>query len=405
MIVLIRRIGDEEGISLVEMLVSILLMGLVLTALGNTLVTSMAAARQNEGQTQATALVNERLERLHSATWNALVVGPAVTDPAPVVRGKRSFTITTRVQYLDSPTNRYKGFWVRANWTENGRPQQLQVDGRRSYRSGDATSGMGPTTDPFRILVFSINPDPINITATGQTIADPSLPGGTSAMLFEVRTSHPAVCGTVRVTYAPPTPAVVLTPADGTPCTAAGATNWQATVPAGATHPSGWMNFQAYATQVSPTANAVAENQAYFQAPVIMGGMVYDTNLVRSYTMATNNPLNRFCVMSNAPRVLRNDHPFYLDLRGLVADDTVELRRTDVAGVSFPMTLVNGPYGLRWTATVPGTPSTAGGTFTAGTFSQWEVKWTRTSYDNMTSTIPLQFYVFTRNGDSPCQNH
>src|SRR3712207_1464075 len=62
----------EEGISLVEVLVSIVLLGLVMSALGATLTNSMASARQNESQTHATALATEKLESLQALHWSKL---------------------------------------------------------------------------------------------------------------------------------------------------------------------------------------------------------------------------------------------------------------------------------------------------------------------------------------------
>lgn len=408
----LHRLHEDDGISLVETLVSILLLALVFSALAATLLSSMAAARQNEGLTIATSIANERIEQFHTLTWAALVPGAPVTDPTPVVRGNRSYTVTSQVEWLDAPTNRYKGFWVELAWTENGEAHDIRLDARRSVA---ATGGTGTSvgSDTFRILLFTVNPDPVNLSSAGLTMAStsPTLDGG-AAMIIEVMTSHPAACGSVVASWPQPSPTQTLTlqKADGTACTADGATEWQVLVPSGQAYPSGWMNFSATAVKADdPAVTATSQTVAWLMAPITFVGMAYDTTGVRSYSLTAQPPstVNRLCTRSElAESRLRNDNPFYVDLRGLTINDSVVLRRTDVAGVQFPMTYSNygAPYGWRWSVTVPGyLTSNAAGTFTPHTYSNWELRWTR-SYDGLSDGIPLRFYILIAGGNSPCEN-
>ena len=411
-----RRLREEEGISLVEVLVSIVLMGLVLAALGSNLLGSMASARQNEGLTQATAVANQQLEDLRNATWASLTtgaVGVPVTLPAlPTVnRGHRQYSVV-RTATLEAPD--YKRYSVRVNWTENGATRTLRLDGRRTRRSGESTT---PTfvPNPFRVLVFNINPDPVLLDNTGKSLPgtfDPPQPANT-AMLLEVELSEPAAPGSVVATWPIPSPTSTLTL---TEVAGSGGKKWAGTVASGQTYEGGWMNFQVRATHAtSSTTTATGNTSAYLQAPiqnapcvgVPAGGLClyYDNRDQRLYRGSPgpkhgSDPTlsgDRLCLNVSTTR-LRNTNPFYLGLKGLGVDDTVVLRRTDVAGVEFPMAWTKVATNFWWATDVT---SLSAGTFTAGTNSTWEIQWTR-SYDNLTSKIPLTFYVQNADGQSPC---
>src|SRR5687768_65177 len=96
-----QRLRAEEGISLIEMLVSILLMGLVLAALGSTLFATMAAARQNEGTTKATALATQSLENLQALPWDS--VGFYSNDGAPAQQTVNGVAYPTVVRTVTAP--------------------------------------------------------------------------------------------------------------------------------------------------------------------------------------------------------------------------------------------------------------------------------------------------------------
>ena len=402
MIAWIHRMGDEEGVSLVEMLITILLLGLVLAALGSTLFGSMAAARQNEGMTQATAIANEQLETLQASSWGSLVA-PSTTPLPAVSRGGRTYQVTKTVSWIDNP--RLKGYSIRLNWNEDGRPHTIKVDGRRARRSGE--SSVAPPSNPFRVTVFTINPDPVVLDSTGRSLAatNPALPGG-AAMMFEVETSDPARTGSVTVTWPIPSPTStqVLTEVAGS-----NKKKWTGLVASGATYPAGWMTFRVTAakdttaTNCTPSPLPVSPNcaestsAAYLMAPIANGALYHDSNDYRLYSGTPGTTGDRLCINTSTTR-LRNSNPFYLGLKGLGADDTVILRRTDVAGVEFPMTWTKIATNWWWVADAT---STGSGTFTLGTNSTWEIRWIR-SYDNLTSTIPLTFATIPGNGNSPC---
>lgn len=402
-----QRLRAEEGVSLIEMLVSILLMGLVLAALGSTLFATMAAARQNEGVTQATAVGTERLERMQGAAWS--VLNPA-SPPAPstVTRSGRTYTLTPFVSLPDPANTQYKRYGVTVAWSESGQPHTITLEGRRARRSGESNVPIIPI-NPFRALTFTVNPDPVNLDTTGKTLAatNPVLPGN-AAMLLEVEFNEPARTNSVTVTWPIPSPTstLVLTEVAGS-----GGTKFSATLPSGQTYAAGWMTFRVTAAKAGTTTTCTASplpnspnctestTAAYLMAPIENGALYYDSNDARLYsgTPGSTGTGDRLCLNSTTAR-LRNNNPFYLGLKGLGVDDTVTLVRTDVAGVSFDMAWTKVAQNWWWLGTAQ---SATAGTFTVGTNSTWEIRWVRT-YDNLSGTIPLTFNVQNANGASAC---
>ena len=402
-----QRLRAEEGISLIEMLVSILLMGLVLAALGSTLFATMAAARQNEGLTQATAIANERLEQLQVATWSSL--NPASPPAATTVtRSGRTYTLTPFVTLPDATNSQYKRYGVTVAWTENGQPHSIALEGRRARRAGESNTPVAPI-NPFRALTFTVNPDPVNLDTTGKTLAatNPVLPGN-AAMLLEVEFNEAARANSVTVTWPIPSPTntLVLTEVTGS-----GGRKFSGTLPSGQTYSGGWMTFRITAAKAGTTTTCTASplpaspnctestTAAYLMAPIENGALYYDSNDSRLYsgTPGSTGTGDRLCLNAATLR-LRNSNPFYLGLKGLGVDDTVTLVRTDVAGVSFDMAWTKVAQNWWWL----GTATAAGsGTFTVGTNSTWEIRWVRT-YDNLSGTIPLTFNVQNANGNSAC---
>lgn len=71
----VRR-HDEDGLTLIEMMVALLLIGVILAALGGSLIRSLRVVASNQREVRATALHNEVIERFQGMDWDA--VGLAV---------------------------------------------------------------------------------------------------------------------------------------------------------------------------------------------------------------------------------------------------------------------------------------------------------------------------------------
>ena len=74
-----RRVLDDEGVTLVEMMVAILILGIVLTALAATLATSLQTAGRQEADIQANAVANAVVEEIRGIEFRevALCTGEA----------------------------------------------------------------------------------------------------------------------------------------------------------------------------------------------------------------------------------------------------------------------------------------------------------------------------------------
>ena len=74
---------DEAGLTLIEMMVAVLIIGVILAALASVLVTVLRATVHNEAETAATALVQQEVERLQAAPWDQAGLLQGEVDEAP----------------------------------------------------------------------------------------------------------------------------------------------------------------------------------------------------------------------------------------------------------------------------------------------------------------------------------
>lgn len=66
------HLADEDGITLVEVMVAIVLLGIILSAMAQSLVTSMTAAQAQERQVHATSLSRQLVEEVRGLPWPQL---------------------------------------------------------------------------------------------------------------------------------------------------------------------------------------------------------------------------------------------------------------------------------------------------------------------------------------------
>lgn len=88
-----RPKGSQNGVTLIEVLVAIVLFAFVATALAQVLVAAQHARRSSANWMQATQLAAERLERLRA--------GDRSTDPGPIgifTRSWRSAVVSERLR-------------------------------------------------------------------------------------------------------------------------------------------------------------------------------------------------------------------------------------------------------------------------------------------------------------------
>lgn len=133
---------DETGLSLVEMLVAVLMLGLILGAMAQSLVGTLTSITRQEGHIKASALANELLEQVRSVVWEdaglceteavnhfgGTTVGgqdlatipdgdPTCSTPDPnrlvplrtLVRDGVTYTAVTTITWMDDPVDNGSG--------------------------------------------------------------------------------------------------------------------------------------------------------------------------------------------------------------------------------------------------------------------------------------------------------
>ena len=228
-----RRLADDRGMSLVEMMVSILILGVVLSAFASTLTTALMSLTRDEARVRATHLANEVAENLRATAWDDLgfyaddagyaatytdasgthdtvELGPTrASSPGPLpgpqpVTTPDGMTYTTIIDVYwqddeldglaaldaDGDLHDVKAFHVAVQWSVRGRSFELETDGLRPPTLDEVplaptpapTSTIAPGT--FGIVDFTVLPTAVTISPSGTT---------QQAMVASVTTSLPAI--------------------------------------------------------------------------------------------------------------------------------------------------------------------------------------------------------------------
>jgi type II secretory pathway pseudopilin PulG len=219
-----RRLAADDGISLIEMLVAVVMLGVVLSASASTLIASFVALTQNETRTRAAALSNEVLEEMRTLSWNDVglfaaefpvsspptenavllnqpagtrVAGSRAPRPAQEIpRGGTTYQVTRTVEWVH---NDLKRLHVAVRWTDaSGAARTTQAETTRAATPGDEV------TTEFGLSHYDVRPSIVNITGDVDGSGnDTSSTAGTLAsgesLVFEARTR--AAADYVRVTW------------------------------------------------------------------------------------------------------------------------------------------------------------------------------------------------------------
>ena len=286
-----RRLAADDGVSLVEMLVAVFVVGLVLAAMVSTTITSLAAASRDEQRVRVTAVANRALEELQSLPWDrtglypsdpgfvaqleagfptvSLAMPGGVRDPlvplptetlAPPANGV-PITLRRHVAWVDSPVDGVginpagcppaggydtdcdirdsKRLVVELSWTSRDRTQSMRVEGLRSPTPEERA------LSPFSHQLTQLAPSVVLLDADNRNLSPIQIQTVTSQPATSVTASYrvlDASNGTVTVTE-------FLTN------TNAGRT-WQSTIPAGARR---WTNGEELFTFVATGTGGAQE--------------------------------------------------------------------------------------------------------------------------------------------------
>lgn len=211
-----RRLAADDGLTLVEMLVSLGILAVALSALASTMMSSLIAVRRDESRARATHLATQVLEDLRAMEWDELGVfaddagyaatytgdgcpaspcptvtlaanraGHAAEGAAPVpgpitvtsVDG-REYVRTVDVFWVDDPNEDYKAFRVSLAWDHGGEPRSYVATGARiptldEVPLASATPSPTPTTGcPTPVIDFSVSPTVVTLGSSGFTEED-----------------------------------------------------------------------------------------------------------------------------------------------------------------------------------------------------------------------------------------
>lgn len=307
----LRLLRDDDGISLVEILVGLTILAVVLSALASGIITSLTTIQKDERRVRATQLANATLEDLRGSDWADLgfygndtgyfptytgsgcdstcetvtlgAVRPAGSDaPLPATQtitppGGTGYDQTIDVFWIDDPAvagpRDYKHFRVALEWETGGTSRSYEAVGTRIPTVAEvpvsAAPGAGPGPSPSASPAASPSPTPscsgqisdFGVFPTNATLS----PSGNLRDDLDLSVTTCSSVTTVSVATGRSIP-TTLTDVSGS------GTQWEATISAGAGGFSeGTRTFTATATPGGSTAteNVTFVRESAGPAPTI----------------------------------------------------------------------------------------------------------------------------------------
>lgn len=150
-----RRLDGDAGISLVEMMVALVILGVAMMAMTSSVYAALASSRGAQDQVNAAQRITEVVEDLlrRPLAEIAPTAHDGVTAPAygPVTRRGVTYTAVTAVRWGDDPCNGsavpavgaadprkdYLRMRVTVSWTVGGTPQSLETVMQRAPTSAE----------------------------------------------------------------------------------------------------------------------------------------------------------------------------------------------------------------------------------------------------------------------------
>jgi prepilin-type N-terminal cleavage/methylation domain-containing protein len=378
---------DDDGFTLVETMVALVVISIVFAALAGFLVTSIKAQASNERRVRATQVGNQAVEDLRALPWE--VLGFYATDAgyAATVNGSETVTLdppasgvrdsraplpglqevtANGVKYKrtldilwyddagdgigaadnDADVHDAKLVRARLSWQVGTATKTLNVEGLRAPTADEVTPrGLG-VVSPFQVQQFNATPATMALTSTGRT---------TAPIVFRLKTTIAA--SQVRLSYVDRgniTQSFIMTAPSSN-------TDWTYTLPAGAgPFDVGTMSFTA---------------RAYAPAGATADGTVTVTFSLSSTTLDISTP---------------NVSPSSVDLsasgRNTQPITVTATATTNVTSMTVSYPTKNGTV----TAMMNLSNSNTTGTYTlpanAGEFNGGSVQWTVTASGNGTAS-------------------
>lgn len=185
-----RSLDADDGISLVEMMVALLLLGVAMSASAGFFTTALRSMQQAEGRTKATALANEEMENLRGLPWAQVGFHPddfpgavpadtvlleearSAASRAPLPeqvlppRGGVVYTVRRSITWNeDNPQTsaryEYKHLVVAVDWSDRGQPRSISVESQRTPNPDEQ-----PSSD-FVLSLLAVKPKLVYLNADG----------------------------------------------------------------------------------------------------------------------------------------------------------------------------------------------------------------------------------------------
>lgn len=300
------RASGDDGFTLIEMMIALLLIALVAAGFLSATTTSISAARTNEGRTQAVQLAQDRLEQVVSQPWSNIGLYATDTDyrattpagettvaltktprPAsvptptePVSWHGINYSIRTDITWQDDPndglggsdadgnTKDVKHVTVTVSWTQNGVPRSVTVD---DLRSATATEVPPSGASPLTVTVSA--PTTQTLKTTGYL--DP-------AMTITATSSKVATSATLSFTTRAGGQTVSMTSTNGT--------TWTATLPT-STGPFD-TGLTTFGVSVSSTSYGNASGNAQVSLVIGTAGPALSVTAAPSQTLTSTGSLS-----------------------------------------------------------------------------------------------------------------
>jgi len=370
-----RLAANEQGFTLVEMMVAILLLAIIFSAMVSVIITSLTSMQREEQRVRATQLAQEELERIRAIEWDCaaidssdpdysstyggnttVVLDPVecgdtsiAPDPSPTVRAVDGidYTVTRNVYWIDDPADGtadagtdsdpqdYKEFRVDIAWTFRGEAYAYANTSTRVPTIEEVPVDPPPASTTFEITSLEVDPVSVGTTA-GAT---------TSTITVIAETSQAASSVTLTV------PSSSYGSAALSDISSGAGVRWQKTIPAGSTaFPSGDHDFVVTAIGALGS-DTETETVTFAEAPAVTPVTIKAPLLV---------PAEPICVATNS----KSHQPVTVtvDVDGVSTTDEVSLSWTDRSGSAAVSSVTPTATGATFTATIP-----AGTTFNRST--------------------------------------
>jgi prepilin-type N-terminal cleavage/methylation domain-containing protein len=191
-----RRLSSDEGLTLVEMIVALFILGVILAALASTLSTSMRQIVTSESRLMASQLANEVLEELHAWDWDDLDSFPTTRT---FTRRNVEFTVASQVEWIDvaavAGDENYREFTVEVSWGDRGTTRSIITTATRAPLPDEADPGL------FGLREATVTPNIGYLRSDDGRLAKDGQGNGVTQVALRAVTTAPLDADGVTVTF------------------------------------------------------------------------------------------------------------------------------------------------------------------------------------------------------------